>query len=229
MLAKIAMLEFGAIRTHALLDLMEYLLVLKEWSFLGCSLWSPLKITTSVLNTIWYLSGSQWSVMSAVMRSYFLRLKTSLVAVTHLVGLWWESQVAHWWNCCSSQSGLWWMWLIMHAASWVHFQSLAQSKFRLCSANHRAGYFSNLACDWLSIVWAYSKQETVNGPGKGSVRFSWCYGESSTVANSLVIVQGSTTPWSGRLTPVVNKMIPDEVSPVWNHFPPRVTGIDLLE
>ena len=38
------------------------------------------------------------------------------------------------------------------------------NKFRLCSANHRAGYFSNLACDWLSIVWAYSEQETENGP-----------------------------------------------------------------
>ena len=36
---------------------------------------------------------------------------------------------------------------------------LSRSKLRLCSANHRAGYFSNLACDWLSIVWAYSKQE----------------------------------------------------------------------
>ena len=40
-------------------------------------------------------------------------------------------------------------------------QSLARSKLRLCSANHRAGYFSNLACDWLSTVWAYS-QETKN-------------------------------------------------------------------
>ena len=46
----------------------------------------------------------------------------------------------------------------------AHFLSLARSKLRLCSANHRAGYFSNLACDWLSIVWAYSKQETENGP-----------------------------------------------------------------
>ena len=36
--------------------------------------------------------------------------------------------------------------------------------WRLCSANHRAGYFSNLVCDWLSIVWAYSNQETENGP-----------------------------------------------------------------
>ena len=44
------------------------------------------------------------------------------------------------------------------------FLSIGQSKLRLCSANHRAGYFSNLACDWLSIVWAYSKQETENGP-----------------------------------------------------------------
>ena len=39
-----------------------------------------------------------------------------------------------------------------------------RGKLRLCSANHRAGYFSNLACDWLSIVWAYSEQETENGP-----------------------------------------------------------------
>ena len=38
------------------------------------------------------------------------------------------------------------------------------SKLRLCSANYRAGYFSNLSCDWQSIVWAYSEQETENGP-----------------------------------------------------------------
>ena len=44
------------------------------------------------------------------------------------------------------------------------FLSLAWSKLRLCSANHWAGYFSNLACDWLSIVWAYPEQETENGP-----------------------------------------------------------------
>ena len=46
----------------------------------------------------------------------------------------------------------------------AHFLSLARSKLRLCSANHRAGYFSNLTCDWLSIAWAYSKQETENEP-----------------------------------------------------------------
>ena len=45
---------------------------------------------------------------------------------------------------------------------WLHQGpfSLAHSKLRLCSANHRAGYFSNLACDWLSIAPAYSEQET---------------------------------------------------------------------
>ena len=52
----------------------------------------------------------------------------------------------------------------MPDAYWAHFLSLAQSKLRLYSANHRAGYFSNLAYDWLSIVWAYSKQDTENGP-----------------------------------------------------------------
>ena len=41
---------------------------------------------------------------------------------------------------------------------------LLLNKLRLCLANHKAGYFSNLACDWLSIVWAYSEQETENGP-----------------------------------------------------------------
>ena len=47
----------------------------------------------------------------------------------------------------------------------ARFLSLAQSELGLCSANHRAlSNFSNLACDWLSIVWAYSEQETENGP-----------------------------------------------------------------
>ena len=44
------------------------------------------------------------------------------------------------------------------------FCLLLGSKLRLCSANHRAGCFSNLVCDWLSIVWAYSDQETENRP-----------------------------------------------------------------
>ena len=47
---------------------------------------------------------------------------------------------------------------------WACFLSLARSKLRLCSDNHRAGYFSNLACDWPSIVWAYCEHKTENGP-----------------------------------------------------------------
>ena len=48
--------------------------------------------------------------------------------------------------------------------SLVHFLSLARSKLRLCSANHRPGYWSNLPCDWPSTALAYSEQETENGP-----------------------------------------------------------------
>ena len=51
--------------------------------------------------------------------------------------------------------------------NWARFLLLVQSKLRLYSANHRTGYFSNLPCDWLSIVWAYSEQETENGPLSG--------------------------------------------------------------
>ena len=63
--------------------------------------------------------------------------------------------------------------------SWLsraRFLSLAPSELRLCSANHRPGYFSNLACDWLSIVWAYSEQETENGPW-----CCWLYGAADAL------------------------------------------------
>ena len=52
----------------------------------------------------------------------------------------------------------------------AHFLSLAQTKLRLCWANHRPGYWGNLPCDWPSIAWAYSEQETENGP---RCLFSW--------------------------------------------------------
>ena len=44
------------------------------------------------------------------------------------------------------------------------FRSLVRNKLRLCSANHRPGYWSNLPCGWLNTAWAYSEQETENGP-----------------------------------------------------------------
>ena len=48
--------------------------------------------------------------------------------------------------------------------TWARFLSHAWSKLRLCSANHRPGYWSNLPCDWQSTAWAYSEQETENRP-----------------------------------------------------------------
>ena len=44
------------------------------------------------------------------------------------------------------------------------FLSLPWSKHRLCSANHRPGYWSNLPCDWPSTAWAYSEPDAENGP-----------------------------------------------------------------
>ena len=38
---------------------------------------------------------------------------------------------------------------------WACFLFLARSKLRLCSANHRTGYWSNLPCDWPSTALAY--------------------------------------------------------------------------
>ena len=45
--------------------------------------------------------------------------------------------------------------------------SLARSKLRLYSANHRPGFWGNLPCDWPSTTWAYSKHATGHGP--------WCF------------------------------------------------------
>ena len=52
--------------------------------------------------------------------------------------------------------------------------SLAQSKLKLCSANHRPGYWSNLPCDWPSTAWAYSEQEAENRPWSGQVMWQQC-------------------------------------------------------
>ena len=59
---------------------------------------------------------------------------------------------------------------------WAHFMSLARGKLRLWSANRRAGYFSNLTRDWLSIARVYSEQDTENGPWSlGSVQAGSCW------------------------------------------------------
>ena len=69
------------------------------------------------------------------------------------------------------------------------FLSVAWSKLRLCLANHRADYFSNMACDWLSIVWVYFEQETENGPWLltchlfGAKQFTWTKADLSNFAS----------------------------------------------
>ena len=42
------------------------------------------------------------------------------------------------------------------------FLSLARSKLRLCSVNHRPGYWSNLPCDWPGTAWAYPLTQPVD-------------------------------------------------------------------
>ena len=60
-----------------------------------------------------------------------------------------------------------------HQLTWHYFPTIIVLRypcpgpvFCLCSTNHRPVYWSNLPCDWLSTAWAYSEQETENGP--------WC-------------------------------------------------------
>ena len=45
--------------------------------------------------------------------------------------------------------------------SWAYFLSIAWIKLRLCSANHRTGYFSNLNFDWLSLLWARERKRAL--------------------------------------------------------------------
>ena len=61
----------------------------------------------------------------------------------------------------------------------TRFLSLVRSKPTLCSVNHRVGYFTYLACDWPSIVWAYSEQETEKGPRSIVVPKRCCYSDVS--------------------------------------------------
>ena len=73
------------------------------------------------------------------------------------------------------------MWALCKLMAWARYQSLAQSKLRLCSANHRPGYWSDLPWDWPSTAWAYSEQETENG--------AWYFS-----TNAAVVIGLSTHP-----------------------------------
>ena len=70
------------------------------------------------------------------------------------------------------------------APFWARFLSLPQSKLRLCSANHRPGYWSNLPCDWLSTAWAYSEEKTENRPWSNLKQW-WCNSLMEKCVNSL--------------------------------------------
>ena len=58
----------------------------------------------------------------------------------------------------------------------ARFLSIAQSKLKLCSANNRPSYWSNLSCDWPSTAWAYFENETENGPSPLAhyMKECWC-------------------------------------------------------
>ena len=66
---------------------------------------------------------------------------------------------------------------------------LARSKFRLCSANRRLGYWCNLPCDWPSTAWAYSSKRQKTGPGMISELTHW--GRVTHVCVSRLTITGS--------------------------------------
>ena len=55
---------------------------------------------------------------------------------------------------------MWQLYAIKSWPFWVRFLSLAWSKLKICSANHRPFCWSKLSCDWRSTAWFYSEQET---------------------------------------------------------------------
>ena len=105
-----------------------------------------------------------------------------------------------------------------------------QSKLRLCSGNHRAGYFSNLACDWLSIVWAYSEQETENGPRSDR----WYYHINSSRISAIGLKFHGMIHRTRMMTHITKckeiTLLPEIHDDIikWKHFPrywPFVQGI----
>ena len=91
---------------------------------------------------------------------------------------------------------------ISHTNSWARFLSLARSKLRLCSANHRPGYWSNLPCDRSSTAWAYSEQETEYGPWSsatlphvGTQAWDWNHLHWSHL---ILAIESRVSPWSDR-------------------------------
>ena len=118
--------------------------------------------------------------------------------------------------------------------SWTHFLSLAQSKLRLCSANHRPGYWSNLPSDWPSTAWAYSEQETENRP--------WCFihwwAGSQPMRDDLCMMTyarnylGCETNYNSHVFFLFSHLYPPQFPPVWPwellSLPPGDGGFHVL-
>ena len=94
------------------------------------------------------------------------------------------------------------------------FLSLARSKLKLCSANHRAGYFCNLACDWLSIVWAYFELTMTKRRRRlWAVQIEFHFGLLSTSISSRLNAHSQTNwavkdqgkIWTGQPMPMVSE------------------------
>ena len=85
-------------------------------------------------------------------------------------------------------------WLLLMV--WARFLSLAQSKLRRWSANYRPGYWSNLPCDWPSIVWAYSEQETETGHGAYMAPYRTICSNDDDVYWSAQECSNAMTQWS---------------------------------
>ena len=96
----------------------------------------------------------------------------------------------------------------------ARFLSLALSKLRLCSANHRPGYWSNLPCDWSSTAWAYSE------PGPVFCLLLW-------------VSSDSAQPITGQVTevtcPVIGRAQPELTPSKRQNTGPGVASISVLD
>ena len=81
--------------------------------------------------------------------NFLLRAKTKPRANKSLSGNWLSPCVVM--DVC---------WGRLHSGNQGPFSVPAQSKLRPCSAYHKPGYFGNLACDWLSIIWTCNKHRS---------------------------------------------------------------------
>ena len=108
----------------------------------------------------------------------------------------------------------------------------ACGKLRLCSANHRPDYWSNLPCEWPSIAWAYFEQQTENGPRSGT----WM--SQAPTASKLNLRSPSKTIHWNRITNLLMKvykhwigkipfLINNALTLMWRHaIMPRTWNID---